>query len=76
MGRDWTLTDQADAADDRASRERWMRFPRDHDTDQCFCPQCGEPCDGDVSVEAFEEFGEAMCSSCASDMFEQGELPR
>jgi len=43
-----------------------MTFPRDHDTDQSFCPECGEPCDTGPSVEAFEELGEVMCGDCAS----------
>lgn len=68
MTRDWTPADQADAAEFQAGRDWWKRLPRDHDTDQSFCPQCGEPCDTGPSVEAFELFGDVMCADCAAGM--------
>jgi hypothetical protein len=44
-------------------------FPRDHDTDASFCPECGEP-EASPSVEAFEVYGEVMCQDCALQLFE------
>ena len=45
-------------------------LPRDYDTDQSYCPQCGEPCDG-ANVEAYELSGEAVCDDCAEAIFEE-----
>lgn len=76
MTRDWTTTDAADAADDKCAREWWKGdpFPACRDTDETYCPRCGEP-DPDPSVEAFEVFGEAMCAECAADMFSDDGQP-
>ena len=40
-------------------------LPRCNDTDQSYCPQCGEPCD-DPDVEAYEITGELVCRECAA----------
>ena len=64
MTRDWTPTDAADAADDARAR-LWWRMPTDNDTDQTYCPRCGDPCD-DPDVEAFEVTGELYCRDCAA----------
>lgn len=67
MTRDWTPTDAAEEADDQRHREWWKRarLPSCPDTDQTYCPHCGEPCD-DPDVEAFEITGELVCRGCAS----------
>ena len=46
-----------------------MMFPRDNDTDQTFCPSCGEPVE-EPSTEAFEETGLLVCVECASDFLQ------
>jgi hypothetical protein len=48
-------------------------FPCDEATGAHYCPMCGEP-EADVSVEAFEVFGEAMCPDCAVQLFEDSGL--
>jgi hypothetical protein len=64
MSRDWTPSDQADAAEFAADR-RAMRFPACRDTDESYCPRCGQP-DPSPSVEAFETLDEVMCADCFS----------
>lgn len=39
-------------------------FPRCRDTDEVYCPVCGEP-DPTPSVEAFEVFDAVCCIDCA-----------
>lgn len=46
-----------------------MRFPRCNATDESYCAKCGEP-DPAPNVEAFEEFGEAVCMDCGIAMLE------
>lgn len=41
------------------------RFPRDHDTDQSFCPQCGDP-----DAKPVEVFGMTVCADCAAQSFD------
>lgn len=45
------------------------RLPTDGATGESFCPRCGEP-DPEVSVEAFEVYGDVMCVECADAEFE------
>lgn len=43
-------------------------FPRCRDTDEAYCPVCGEP-DPTPSVEAFEVFDAVCCIDCGEAMF-------
>lgn len=43
------------------------KFPRCRDTDEAYCPECGEP-DCEPSVEAFEVFGAVCCTQCGEAM--------
>ncbi|MFN3858154.1 MAG: hypothetical protein ACK4RV_10410 [Caulobacter sp.] len=43
-------------------------FPRCRDTDEAYCPVCGEP-DPEPSVEAFEVFDAVCCIECGEAMF-------
>lgn len=42
-------------------------FPRDHATDESYCPECGSP-DPTPSVEVWEELEEIVCTECAGDV--------
>jgi hypothetical protein len=44
-------------------------FPRCRDTDEVYCPVCGEPYPT-PSVEAFEVFDAVCCIDCGAAMFD------
>ena len=73
MTRDWTLSDQADAADDKAHREWWRKASShdqfgENDMDRAAsCPDCGDVIDtGGGYVLAAEEHDGSPCPTCVS----------
>lgn len=74
MSRDWTPSDAADAADDRARREWWRKLPDQiGGPDACLvaatCPECGDaiPSGQPGEVLAAEDHDGSPCPDCLAD---------